>query len=813
MREGRVRIRKAAVLGAGAMGSRIAALLAGADIPTLLLDIVPPELDQKDLKKGLTRESPAFRNKLARVGLDGAAMAAPAAFFSPADAKLVTPGNLEDHLGWLADADWVIEAVAEDLKIKAGLLARIDGVLAAGAIVSTSTSGLSVDRISEGLSKERRPFFLGTHFFNPPRQMRLLEVVPGRSTDPGVVALVADLCERRLGKSVIVARDTPSFIGNRVAAHALLAVMRTMLEGGYTIEEADAITGVPMGRPKSASFRTADMVGLDVLAAVARNVRDNVQDASEKESFAVPPFLERMIEAGLLGDKAQKGFYRRTADVNGLRVYALDCGTLEYVLQRRVELPLLDELKRVADPAVRLERLVYSDDRAGRFAWRSLKRVLLYCASRVPEISESIPAIDRAMRWGFNWELGPFEAWDAIGVRESVERMQGEGETIPRNVERMLAGGRERFYRRGGGRTACFDFAREGYVDMEENPGVILLPSLAEREKVVLSGPGARLLDMGEGVVCLEFRTSGNAIDDGVVQMIHESLAEMESNFEAMVIGSQAASFSPGADFKKIYRLAANRDWAALEQLVKAFQDACLAIKYSPKPVVAAPYGMALGAGCEVCLAAGAVRAHAEVHMGLVEMGVGLVPGGGGTKEMLLRATEWFPAATPSAVPGGGRPDLIPYVALAFQTMATGQTSTSARDARGIGFMRRGDWITMNLDHLLHDARQTALSLVQEGYLPPRPRDEIRVIGRSGRAMLELMVFLLRDAGYITDTDAYLAKRLAYVISGGDVDLNTLVTEQYLLDLEREVFLSLAGEEKSQARLKSMAETGRMLHN
>ncbi len=795
------------------MGSRIAALLAGADVPICLLDVVPRELDQKDLAKGLTRDSPQFRNRLVRAGLDSALAATPAAFFSPADARLVTPGNLEDHLEWLADADWVIEAAPEDLEIKTALLKRLDGALKSGAIISTNTSGLSIGRLSESLPRERQPFFLGTHFFNPPRYMKLLEVVPGKATDPGVTAFVADFAERRLGKGIVVARDTPNFIANRIGAYALLVVMRAMIEGGYTVEEADAITGIPMGRPKSASFRTADMVGLDVLAAVARNVRDTVQDASEKEAFTPPPFLGRMIEAGLLGDKAQKGFYRRTADLTGARVDALDYGSLEYVPRRKAGLPLLDELGRVADPAARLQRLVYSDDRAGVFAWKSLKRMLLYCAARVPEISDSILAVDQAMRWGFNWQLGPFEAWDAIGVRRSVERMQGQGDEIPRNVAEMLAGGRERFYRRREGRTAYFDFARAGYVDVEERPRIILLPALAEQEKVVRSNQGASLLDMGEGVICLELRTPNNAIDDDVVRMIREGLAELDTGFEAMVIGSQAANFSPGADVRKIYGLVANRDWKALERVVKDFQDACMAIKYSPKPVVAAPYRAALGGGCEMCLAASAVRAHAEVNLGLVEMGVGLIPGGGGTKEMLLRATDWFPPATPSAVPGGGRPDLIPYVALAFQTIATGRVSTSASDAREIGFMRPGDRTSMNLDHLLFDARQTALSLVSEGYLPPRPRDEIRVIGRGGRALLELMVFLLRDAGYITDTDARLAKRLAYVISGGDVDLNTLVSEQYLLDLEREVFLSLAGEEMSQARLKSMAETGRLLHN
>ncbi len=814
MKQEKTAIRKAAVLGAGVMGSKIAALLAGVDIPTYLLDIVPKDLDPKDVKKGLTRESPEFRNKLAKMGIDGTIMASPPALFSPADLKLVTLGNFEDNLGWLADADWVIEVVAEDLKIKAGLLKKVEAVIRPGTIVSTNTSGLSVDKISEALSKDARASFLGTHFFNPPRHMKLMEIIPGKATDQKLVSFMANFCEKRLGKSVVFAKDTPNFIANRIGAYALFAAMRTMVEGGYTIEEVDAITGIPMGRPKSASFRTADMVGLDVLAKVAQNVRDNVQDASEKDAFTVPPFLAKMVETGLLGDKAQKGFYKKTMDMTGTKIYAFDYNTMDYVLQRKAGLPILDEVKRLADPGAGLQKLAYSDDRAGRFAWKSLKKMLLYCAAKVPEISDNIVAIDQAMRWGFNWEMGPFETWDAIGVRKSVEKMQGEGEKIPRNVEEMLAAGRERFYKPRDGRKTYFDFAKAAYVDIEEKPQIILLPSLKERQKVVRSNPGANLLDMGDGVVCLEFQTANNVIDDDVIRMIEAGLTEVEANFEGMVIGNHGVNFSPGADVKKIYGLAVNKDWKTLEQVVKAFQDACMRIKYSPKPVVAAPHHMTLGGGCEVCLAASSVRAFAEAYMGLVEMGVGLIPGGGGTKEMLLRATDWFPASTPSAVPGGGRPDLIPYVARAFETIATGKVSTSAREAQTIGFMRTYDWITMNPDHLLHDAKQTVLSLVKEGYRPPRPRDDIRVIGRSGRAMLDLMVYLLRDAGYITDADAHQAKKLALVISGGDVDLNTLVTEQYLLDVEREAFSALSPAKRShRPGLKSMAETGKMIHN
>ncbi len=806
-------IRKAAVLGAGTMGSKIAALLAGADIPTYLLDIVPRDLDEKDSKKGLTKESPAFRNKLAKAGIDSALMASPPAFFVNQDAKLVTPGNLTDHLSWLADADWIIEAVAEDLKIKNDLFSAIQPFIKPGAIISTNTSGLSINAIAQALSPAARALFLGTHFFNPPRHMKLLEIVPGSHTDKEVLSFMESFCEKRLGKSIVFAKDTPNFIANRIGVYTLLAAVRTMMEDGYTIEEVDAITGPPMGRPKSASFRTADMVGLDVLARVAHNVQDNLRDESEKKAFNVPPFLTKMVETGLLGDKAQKGFYKKVSDLSGTKIYALDYNTVDYVLQRKADLPLLDDLKGLTDLGARLHKLAYSDDRAGLFAWKTLKKMLLYCVAKIPEISDSILAIDQAMRWGFNWELGPFETWDAIGVRKSVEKMQAEGEKIPRNVEEMLSRGKERFYTRRDGQTAYYDFAKTAYVDIAEKPQIILLPSLEERQKVVRSNAGATLLDMGDGVVCLAFRTANNTIDDDVVRMINESLEEVEENFEGMVVGNQGVNFSPGADVKKIYGLIVNKDWKTLDQVAGELQQALMRVKYSRKPVVAAPFRMTLGGGCEMCLSASTVRAYAETYMGLVEMGVGIIPAGGGTKEMLLRAIEWFPPSTPSAIPGGGRPDLIPYVARAFETIATGKVSTSSQEAKSIGFMRPTDWTTMNLDHLLHDAKQTVLCLVKEGYRPPRPRDDIRVIGRSGRGFLELMVYLMRDAGYITDTDAHLAKRLAYVISGGDVDLNTLVTEQYLLDLEREVLLSLAGEEKTQARMKSMAETGKMLHN
>jgi 3-hydroxyacyl-CoA dehydrogenase len=806
-------IKKAAVLGAGVMGSKIAALLAGVDIPTYLLDIVPKEPDQQDLKKKLTKDSAAFRNKFALSGIQSTIGASPPAMYTPDDAKLIIPGNFEDNLPWLADADWIIEGVVENLKIKQELLQKVEPYLKSGAILTTNTSGLSIERISEKLPKQIRARFMGTHFFNPPRHMKLLEIIPSEHTDKELVYFLADFCERHLGKSIVFAKDTPNFIANRIGIYAMLGVIKIMVEDGYTIDEVDAITGPPMGRPKSASFRTSDMVGLDTFIKVAQNVSENVKDPAEKNDFAIPDFVKKMVEAGLLGDKTQMGFYKKVMEPEGSRIYTLDYKTMDYAPQRKVALPKLDELKWIFDPAARLKALAYSDDKAGRFAWKALKKTLLYSASKIPEIADDILSVDRAMRWGFNWDLGPFETWDAIGFKKSVEKMTKEGEKIPENIERMLKSGREQFYEKRRGKRYFFDFAKADYEKIEEKPEIILIPSLKERKKVIKSNAGASLLDIGDGVACLEFHSLNNAIDPDVIQMILDSITEVEANFEGLVIGNQGANFCVGADLRQIYQAAQAKEWGNLELALKSLQQACMRIKYSEKPVVAAPFRMTLGGGCEVCLASSMVRAHAECYMGLVEVGVGVIPAAGGTKEMLLRAIDCIPASVPSAVPGGGRPDLIPYVANTFQTIAMAKVSTSAQDAKGLGYLRPHDGITMSYDHLLHDAKQLVIALEKTGYRPPRPRNQIRVTGRSGMAVIEFLVYLLRDGLYISDYDAIIAKKVAYVLTGGDVEQNTLVTEQYILDLEREAFMSLCGEEKTQARIKHMLETGRPLRN
>lgn len=807
------KIRKAAVLGAGVMGSAIAAHLANAGITTYLLDIVPRELSEEDKKKVLTPESSALRSKLARKGLENALKASPAAFYVAEDAKLITTGNFEDHMHLLSDVDWIIEVVMENLEIKKALLKRVEEFRRPGTIVTTNTSGISVDRMSEELSQELKEHFLGTHFFNPPRYMKLLEIIPGKSTRKEVVDFMASFCEKQLGKGIVFAKDTPNFIANRLAVHGMLGAIKDMVEDGYTIEEVDAITGTPMGRPKSATFRTADLVGLDTLAHVARNVYDNIADKKERSEFVTPEILTMMVEMGLLGDKTGKGFYQKVKAEKDSEIHALNYNTMDYAPLQEPSFPVLKGLKQMGSAAERINALVYSEDRAGRFAWRAVKRMLLYCANKIPEIADDILSVDRAIRWGFNWELGPFETWDAIGVTESVKRMKAEGEEIPDNVKRMLSLGRERFYEKRDGRLYFFDFQKSDYLEIEEKPQIIILPSLKERKRLIKSNAGASLVDMGDGVACLEFHSPNNAIGTDIIQMMNYSVREVEENFEGLVIGNHGRNFSVGANLMLLLFESQNQNWDAIQLVVRQFQDACSRIKYAEKPVVAAPSGMALGGGCEICMAANRIRASAEAYIGLVEVGVGLIPGGGGNKELLLANIAWVPPVVPSASPEGSQPDLLPYVARTFDTIARAKVSTSGKDARNLGFLRPQDKITVNQDHLLYDAKETVLAMAREGYSPLRPRDDIRVTGRTGRAYLELIIYTMREGGYITDYDGHIARKLAYVLTGGDVALNTLVTEDYLLELEREAFVSLCGEKKTQDRMKHLLQTNKPLRN
>jgi 3-hydroxyacyl-CoA dehydrogenase len=803
-----LRIEKAAVLGAGTMGAQIAAHLANAGLPTLLLDIAPRELTPEEAAKGLALDSREVRDRTARSGLEAAKKAKPAAFFSPARARLVSVGNFEDDLARLIDCDLVIEAVVENLDIKRRLFEQVERHRRPGSIVATNTSGIPVRAIAEGFSEDFRAHFLGTHFFNPPRYLHLCELIPTEWTRPEVACSVFGFLDRRLGKGVVVAKDRPNFIANRIGTYGALQTIRTMLEDGYTVEEVDKMTGPAVGRPKSATFRTFDIVGLDVLMHVTKNLYDAVPDDEERETFVAPEFLQQMLERGMLGGKTGGGFYRKQKGAPGEKqeIWTLDAASLEYRPQQKVKFPALDAAKNVDDTAERVRMLVRGRDRVGQFLWKTVGRTLRYAANRVPEIAETVVDVDRAMRWGFGWELGPFETWDAIGVEESVERMRAEGLGVPANVERMLAAGAKSFYKTEGGRRSYFDFDALEYKPVNEPAGTIILKSVKDRTGTVKKNAGASLIDIGDGVACLEFHSKMNAIGGDTIQMIRQSLAEVERNFAGLVVGNQGANFCVGANLMLMLLTAQEEEWEELDLMVRAFQQAMMSLRYSPKPVVVAPFNLALGGGCEIALHADRARASAELYAGLVEVGVGIIPAGGGTKEMTLRALDAIPA-------GADEADPFPFLKRAFETVAMAKVSTSAEEARTLGYLRDEDSVSMNQDRLIADAKQEVLALAARGYTQPQPRADIPALGLPALATLKLGIHQLKRGGFISDYDALVGEKLARIMTGGDLNHPTRVSEQYLLDLEREAFLSLCGQPKTRERMAHTLKTGKPLRN
>ncbi len=798
------KIRKAAVLGAGVMGSTIAAHLANVGIPSFLLDIVPPELTEAEKKKGLTFQSPEVRNRFAVMGKKRVQESRPASLYLKEDADLLTVGNFEDHLSWVSEADWVIEVVVEDLNLKRELFKKLIPFLKEGTIVSSNTSGISIQKMVEGFSADFAQRFLGTHFFNPPRYMKLLEIIPIPATSKSVVETMAYVGERILGKGVVYAKDTPNFIGNRIGAFSGAMTMRTMVEDGYRIEEVDQITGPAMGRPKMGTFKLGDLVGLDVMAHVSKNLYESLPAGKEKDYFAPSPFIQQMIKNQWLGQKTKQGFYKKVKKEGKEETLVLDYEKLDYRPQQKANLPSVEMGKNIDDVRERVKTLVYTPDRGGQFAWKVLKKTLLYSAEKIPEISDDVINIDRAMKWGYNWELGPFEIWDAIGLKSSVKKMEKEGEAIPPLVEKVLSKGSS-FYQKKEGSVSYFDLGVGQFQQIEEKPEIILLPSLKERNKTVLSNAGASLIDLGDGVACLEFHSKMNTIGADTILMMRDSLNQVKEKFEGLVIGNQADNFSAGANLMLILFEIQDENWDTIEDAVKALQDALMAVKYFEKPVVAAPFGLTLAGGCEVCLASSKVQAAAETYMGLVEVGVGLIPAGGGTKEMLLRSTE--------GILSGVDAELLPFVRKAFETVAMAKVATSAKEAQKLGHMRSTDRITINRDHLIHDAKATVLDLVREGYRPPRPPKGIKVLGEKGYALMQAMLFFMRDGGYISEYDEHIGKKIARIMTGGDLPDGTEVTEQYLLDLEREAFVSLCGERKTQERIEYMLKKGKPLRN
>ncbi|MBI4463100.1 MAG: enoyl-CoA hydratase/isomerase family protein [Acidobacteria bacterium] len=793
------------VLGAGAMGSRIAAHLANCGIPSYLLDLVPKELTPEEKKKGLDRNSPTVRNRIARTGLEAALKGKPPAFYLEETAAFITVGNLEDHLSWIGEADWVIEAVAEDLEIKRNLLERVIPLRKPGAVISTNTSGLSIERIAAGFPEEFRRHWLGTHFFNPPRYLHLLEVIPSPDTLPEVVEAVSDFADRRLGKGVVRAKDTPGFIANRIGTFSICHILQLMQEENLSIEEVDALTGSLLGWPKSATFGTLDLVGLDILAALTDHLQTSLPQDESRESFVLPDVVRRMLAQGLLGAKTGAGFYKQARQASGAtETLVLDPKTLEYRPRKKAPLPELERWKAMEETGERVCQLAQSESRAGRFVWKVLSQLFLYTARRVPQIADRIVDMDQAMRWGFGWELGPFELWDTLGLETSVRRMEREGCAIPDNIAQMLSAGR-RFYETSDGARRYFDWASKRYQPIVVRPDILFLRGGPHTPPIVRQDAQASLRDLGDGVACVEFHSKANSISPDIVEVVNSSLQDLSRNFDALVIGNQGRDFSVGANLTLLLKQIESGNWEAIDQLVRRFQQMALAIQYASKPVVVAPFRYALGGGCEVVLAAPRVQAAAETYMGLVEAGVGLVPAGGGTKTMLLRATDLLPA----------RAELTHAVREAFEIISYAKVSGSAEEARRMRFLQPGDSITLNPDRLLADAKQAALEMARTGYHPPRltPRDDIRVVGETGLAELQISLYNARHGGWITDYDAVVATKIAHILCGGKITGPTTVSEQYLLDLEREAFLSLCGEPNTQARIKHMLETGKPLRN
>jgi len=802
-------IQKAVVLGAGTMGARIAAHFANAGLPCVLLDIVPPDLKP---------DAPASeRNRLARNGLEAAKKAKPAAFFSAALADKISIGNFEDDLARCAEADWIIEVVAENLEIKRKLLSRVAQFRKAGAIVTTNTSGLPVHLIAEGLPEEFQQHWAGTHFFNPPRYLKLVEVIPGPKTLPNVVETLNEFCDRRLGKGVVVANDTPNFIANRIGTFSVLNALRLMNDLGMTVEEVDVCTGPAVGWPKSATFRTADIVGLDVLAHVVRNIYEAAPNDESRERYKVPALVEEMIKRGWLGDKTGQGFYKKVKGEGEKEILTLDVNTMEYRARQKAKFASIDTGKSIDDTRQRVRALVGSilegqkGDKAQQFLWSAISETCLYAARRVPEISDTLVDVDRAIRWGFGWELGPFEMVDALGLNAFVAEVRKENRPVPELMEKVLAAGRKSFYESEKGITTVFD-PGGGSKKVDEPAGVIILKSLKDAGKEVERNAGASLVDLGDGVVCCEFHAKMNAIGADLIAMIHKGLKRLETDFDAMVIANQAVNFSVGANLMLVLVGAQEQEWDELHLAVKQFQNVNLAIKYAKKPVVAAPQGMALGGGCEISLHAARIHSAAEAYVGLVEAGVGLIPGGGGTKEMLIRANE--------NAAGGEDLDLFHALKPVFENVAMAKVGTSAVECRELGYFRREDKYSMNTQRLVADAKETALSLWRSGWKPASASwqeggqaTQIKVLGEQFLAGAKLAIHMLVRGGFASEYDAVVARKLANILAGGALTSPQMVSEQYVLDLEREAFVSLLGEKKTQERIAFTLKTGKPLRN
>ncbi|MBI4954749.1 MAG: 3-hydroxyacyl-CoA dehydrogenase/enoyl-CoA hydratase family protein [Myxococcales bacterium] len=786
-------IKSAAVIGGGVMGSGIAAHLANAGVRVLLLDIVPPDL--KDTEKS----DPKARNRFAQGGLDKAVKSRPAAFFHGSFAGLVSVGNVEDDLGKLASVDLVVEAIIEKLEPKRALFQKLEKIVAPHCVVASNTSGLRIAAMMEGFSPAFKQRFLVMHFFNPVRYMKLLELVVGPDTSQETLEQIRRFGEDRLGKGVVLGKDTPNFVGNRIGAHAMMAAIHQMLADDLAPEDVDNITGLPMGHPKSASFRTADLVGLDTFAHVADNCYAALTSDEDRDVFKLPDFVRQMVEKKLLGDKTKGGFYKKGPDKS---LQTLDPKTLAYRAKGGDEAiaKLTKGLSKIEDPKERLRKLMADGGKAGAFAWKVLSRSLAYSARRIGEIADEVTAVDDAMKWGYNWELGPFEAWDALGFAATLERMQKEGVKLPASVLAMKDKGATGFYKG----AEVWDLVKGAYVPRQLDARNRSVVELRKGSAPVLKNDGAEAWDLGDGILGLTFKSKANSLDPDVIKMLGDAATEAEKNFRGLVIANQGEHYCVGANVFLVVMAAGQKNWDQIRGMVKAYQDVTQRLKYATVPIVAAPYGMTLGGGLELCFACSTVQAAAETYAGLVEVGVGLIPGGGGTLNMLWRAFE--------GIPEGAQLNTQELVTQTFKNIAMAKVATSADEAKAFGYFRRQDGVSFDRSRQVTEAKARAVGLAEAGYRPPTPRSYV-LPGEGGIATLSFMVDALVAGGYASEHDGLIARKLAVVLCGGRGGAARPVTEDEVLELEREAFVSLCGEAKSQERMQYILINNKPLRN
>lgn len=790
------RINKIAVLGSGVMGSRIACHFANANVPVILLDIAP--------KDSVNSDSSLIRNKIVNDALQQTLKSNPSAVFNKAKAKLIQTGNFDDDLSKIADCDWIIEVVVENLDIKKHLFERVEKFRKAGTIISSNTSGIPINLMLDGRSDDFKKNFCGTHFFNPPRYLPLLEIIPTKDTDQSVVDFLMHYGDLYLGKTTVLCKDTPAFIANRIGVYSIMTLFHLVKEMNLSIDEVDRYTGTIVGRPKSATFRTTDVVGLDTLIKVAKGLQDNLPNDESKSSFQIPDFILKMESNNWLGDKTKQGFYKKTKNEKGEKeILSLNLDTLEYQAKTKFKSSTLEALKSVDDLKERLRILAKAKDTAGVFFRKTMYNLFAYCSNRIPEISDELYRIDDAMRAGFGWELGPFQTWDVLGVKETVEAMKSEGLKVAAWVEEMIADGKTSFYQLQNSKPTFYNQQNKTYESIPGSDAFIILDHIREN-KTVWKNSGVTITDLGDGILNCEFHTKMNSIGGEVLQGINKAIDIAEKDFRGLVVGNQGANFSAGANIAMIFMMAVEQEYDEIDFAIRQFQKTMMRVRYSSIPVVAAPHHLALGGGCELCLHADWVQANAETYMGLVEFGVGVIPGGGGSKEFALRISDAY---------RDGDYELN-TLREKFLTIGMAKVSTSALEAFDLGYLKQGQFgITMNYNRLIEDAKQKAIELADAGYVRPKERTDIKVLGRQGLGMVYIGANTMYSGHFISEHDKKISEKLGYVLCGGDLSEPTLVSEQYLLDLEREAFLSLCAERKTLERLQAILKGGKPLRN